>query len=322
MKILVTGGAGYIGSITAKELVGEGYEVVVFDNLSNGHKEAVSGKLIIGDLLNKNDLFEKLKGENFDAVIHFAALALAGESMEKPSKYLENNIQGGLNLLEFMRSSKIKHIVFSSSCAVYGTPENLPVVEDSPKHPESVYGETKYIFEKMLYWYDQIYGIKHINLRYFNAAGASLNGELGENHSPETHIIPVAIKAALGKIKEFELFGRDYPTFDGTCIRDYIHVLDLAQGHILALKKLQKENVSNSYNIGAGIGYSNLQIIDMVKKVSGKNFSIKDLPKRAGDPPEIFANNDKIVKDLSFAPRYSDLETIVRTAWEYHSKKG
>lgn len=321
MKILVTGGAGYIGSITAKELAEQGNEIVVFDNLMNGHKEAVFGKLIVGDLLDKEDLVEKLKGENFDAVIHFAAYALAGESMENPYKYFQNNIQGGLNLLEFMRNNGIKYIVFSSTCAIYGTPEKLPVTEDSIKHPESVYGESKYIFEKILSWYDEIYGIKYINLRYFNAAGASLDGSLGEDHTPETHIIPLAIKVALGKNPEFNLFGNDYPTTDGTCIRDYIHVLDLAQAHIAALKKLEETSMSNSYNVGAGVGYSNLQIIDMVKKISGVNLPIKILPRRAGDPPQIFANNEKIVKELGFVHRYSDLETIVKTAWGYHSKK-
>lgn len=321
MKILVTGGAGYIGSITVKELVKQGHDVVVFDSLVNGHKEAVSVRLVEGDLLNKNDLVEKLRGENFDAVIHFAAYTLPGESMENPYKYFENNIQGGLNLLEFMKDNKIKYIIFSSTCSLYGTPEKLPVVEDSPKHPESVYGESKYIFEKILRWYDKVYEIKYTNLRYFNASGASLEGELGEDHDPETHIIPIAINVALGKAPEFRLFGNDYPTADGTCIRDYIHVLDLAQGHILALEKLQEKNLSNSYNLGTGKGYSNLQIIDMVRKVSGINFPVKVFPRRAGDPPEIYANNSKAVDELGFSPKYSDLETIVKSAWAYHSKK-
>ncbi len=319
MKILVTGGAGYIGSVTAKLLQNKGHEVVVFDNLKGGHKESVSSKLVVGDLLNKEDINNGLKDENFDAVIHFAALALAGESMEQPFRYFQNNILGGLNLLEFMKQKNIKHIVFSSTCAIYGTPKILPVTENAEKSPESVYGESKLAFEKILHWYDKIYGIKHINLRYFNAAGASLDGTLGENHNPETHIIPRAIKAALGEF-EFELYGKDYETKDETVIRDYIHVEDLANAHILAIAKLQKTNQSDSFNLGVGKGYSNLEVIDMIKKVSGINFPVKAGPRRLGDPPIIYADNSKAKKELGFEPKYSDLETIVKTAWEWHKK--
>jgi len=319
MKFLITGGAGYIGSITAKLLKEKGHELVVFDNLSQGHKENVSVKLVEGDLRNKGDL-ELLKSEKFDGVIHFAALALAGESMEKPYEYFENNIFGGLNLLDFMREIDIKNIVFSSTCAIYGTPSKLPVSEDEEKKPESVYGESKLSFEKILKWYDEIYKIKHINLRYFNAAGASLDSTLGEDHDPETHIIPRAIKAALGK-GSFELYGNDYDTPDGTTVRDYIHVEDLANAHILAIDKLMKDKTSDNFNLGTGKGYSNLEVLEMVKKISGINFDIKTGPRRPGDPPRIFADNRKAEKELGFKPQYSDLETIVKTAWQWHKKE-
>ncbi len=320
MNVLVTGGAGYIGSVTAKLLQNNGHEVVVFDNLKGGHKESVSSKLVVGDLLNKEDIGSGLKDENFDAVVHFAALALAGESMDQPFSYFQNNILGGLNLLEFMKQKNIKHIVFSSTCAIYGTPKILPVGENAEKSPESVYGESKLAFEKILHWYDEIYGIKHINLRYFNAAGSSLDGSLGENHNPETHIIPLAIKAAL-EGSEFSLYGNDYDTPDGTCIRDYIHVEDLAQAHILALEKMNKGNISSSYNLGVGKGYSNLEVLEMVKKISGKDFPIKIAPRRLGDPAVVYADNTKARAELGFEPKYSDLETIVKTAWEWHKKQ-
>ncbi len=317
MKILVTGGAGYIGSIAAKLLQDKGNEVVVFDNLKGGHKESVSSKLVVGDLLNKEDIDSGLKDENFDAVVHFAALALAGESMDQPFRYFQNNILGGLNLLEFMKQKNIKHIVFSSTCAIYGTPKILPVAENAEKSPESVYGESKLAFEKILHWYDKIYGIKYINLRYFNAAGAALDGSLGENHNPETHIIPLAIRAALNN-SQFQLFGKDYDTPDGTCIRDYIHVEDLANAHIFAIEKLGKTNKSDSFNLGVGKGYSNLEVLDMVKKVCGIDFPIKITSRRPGDPPSIYSDNVKAEKELGFKPQYSDLETIVKTAWEWH----
>lgn len=318
MKILVTGGAGYIGSITAKSLIEKGHDVVVFDNLVNGHKDAVSTELVVGDLLERESL-NVLAGRNFDGVIHFAAYALAGESMEQPYKYFQNNILGGLNLLEFMRRSKIKNIIFSSTCAVYGTPRTLPVTEESEKSPESVYGQSKLMFEDILDWYDKIYGIRHMNLRYFNAAGAALDGSLGESHTPETHIIPVAIKSALSG-SPFLLFGNDYNTPDGTCIRDYIHVEDLAAAHILALEKLDKSEKSDSFNLGSAKGYSNLEILEMVEKVSGIKINVEVVKRREGDPPQIFANNRKAKEELGFNAQHSDLKKIVETAWKWHSK--
>jgi UDP-glucose 4-epimerase len=320
MKILVTGGAGYIGSVTVHELLNKGHEIVVYDNLVYGHEESVSCKLIKGDLLDLNFLKDNVDG-SFDAVIHFAAYALAGESMQSPYKYFNSNIQGGLNLLEFMKDRKIPNIIFSSTCAIYGYPLTLPVTENESKKPESVYGESKLLFEQILPWYEKIYGIKHINLRYFNAAGASLDGKLGEDHNPETHIIPIAIQTALGKNQSFKLFGTDYDTPDGTCIRDYIHVVDLATAHIQALELITQSQNSNYYNLGTGNGHSNREVIDMVKKISGIDFKVEEVPRRPGDPAAIFADNQKAKKELGFDPKYSDLETIVKTAWEWHSSK-
>ena len=321
MKVLVTGGAGYIGSVTVKKLLENNFEVVVFDNLVYGHKESVSCKLVQGDLTNYEDIVKGLENENFDAVIHFAAYALAGESMENPHKYFYNNTIGGLNLLKYMKEKNISNIVFSSSCSIFGTPKTMPVSENLEKHPESVYAESKYMFEKILSWYDTIYGIKHINLRYFNASGAAIDGSLGESHEPETHIIPIAIQTALGKREKFVIFGGDYPTKDGTNIRDYIHIEDLATVHIQALNKLAKDHQSDSFNIGTGKGYSNKEIVDMVKKISGVDFPVEISERRPGDPAEIFADNKKAKEVLGFDPKYSDIETIVKTAWEWHSKQ-
>ncbi len=319
MTILVTGGAGYIGSVTVKRLLEKGHRIVVFDNLIYGHKESVTCKLVEGDLTDKKFLFESLKDENFDAVIHFAAYALAGESMQNPYKFFDGNILGGLNLLEFMRERQIKKIVFSSSCAIYGTPEKVPVTEDESKKPESVYGESKLMFETVLKWYDTIFGIKHINLRYFNACGAAVDGSLGEDHDPETHIIPVAINALL-QDKPFNLLGTDYPTEDGTCIRDYIHIEDLATAYQQALEYLNKIGKSDSFNLGTGNGYSNRQILEMIQKVSGKILKIEERERRAGDPAIIYGDNSKARKLLGFNPQYSDLQTIVSSAWAWHKK--
>lgn len=318
MKILVTGGAGYIGSVTVKRLIEAGHEVVVFDNLEYGHKESVTCPLVVGDLLRKEDL-QQLNTYSFDAVIHFAAYLQVGESMTDPFKYFQNNVMGGLNLLEYMKDRKIPFIVFSSTSAIFGTPAEVPVKEDAPKHPESVYGESKMMFENILHWYDVIFGIKSVALRYFNAAGASIDGALGEDHNPETHIIPVAIKKALEN-SEFSLFGDDYPTPDGTCVRDYVHVEDLANAHIQALEYLEKIKESNSFNLGVGRGYSNKEVVAMVKRISGVDFSVKIAPRRVGDAAIVYADNAKAKDILGFAPKYSDLETIVKTAWEWHKK--
>ncbi len=320
MKILVTGGAGYIGSITVKKLQNEGHDVVVFDNLSYGHKESVSSSLIEGDLIDKKFLFQSLENQKFDGVIHFASYALAGESMKDPYKYFYSNLVGGLNLLEYMKANDIKNLIFSSTCAIYGTPENLPVSENEPTKPESVYGESKLMLERIINWYDKIFGIKFINLRYFNAAGASLDGSLGENHEPETHIIPLAIKAAITK-SPFNLYGNNYGTPDGTCIRDYIHVEDLANAHILALNYLIENKKSDSFNLGTGKGYSNYEVLNTIKKISGIDIKVEVKPRRKGDPEIIYADNSKAKAELGFEPKYSDLKTIIRTAWEWHKKQ-
>lgn len=320
MRILVTGGAGYIGSTTVNYLIKQGHDVVVFDNLVYGHKESISCPLIVGNLEDKEFLFNSFKNQKFDGVIHFAAYALAGESMQNPYKYFNSNLLGGLNLLELMCELGIKNIIFSSSCSIYGAPEKLPVTENESKKPESVYGESKLMFEKILYWYDKVKEIKHINLRYFNAAGAALDGSSGEDHDPESHIIPNAIKAALNGTP-FTLFGDDYETPDGSCIRDYIHIEDLAAAHLQALEKLIQTGQSDSYNLGKGKGYSNLEVIEMIKKVSGLDIQVEKKPRRFGDPPVIFADNTKAVQEIGFDPKNSDLETIVSSAWKWHSKK-
>lgn len=328
MKILVTGGAGYIGPHTVKELQKANHEVAVFDNLVYGHREAISCPLIAGDLLNKEEINKVLEKHKFDGVIHFAAYALAGESMANPAKYFENNLQGGLNLLEAMVKHEVKKIVFSSTCAIYGYPKRLPVGEEEIKNPVSVYGESKLNFEKILKWYDQIFGIKNICLRYFNACGASLDGKIGEDHNPETHIIPLTMMTALarldsrkarqGKKKKFTIFGDDYKTPDGTNIRDYIHVVDLATAHLKALEYLFKKEKSDCFNVGTGHGYSNREIVAMVKKVSGVDFPVEIGARRPGDPDAIYADNSKIKKVLDWEPKYSDLKTIIETAWRWH----
>lgn len=319
MKILVTGGAGFIGSITVKALQKAGYDVVVFDSLENGYRESVTVPLVVGNLLDKESL-RQLDNYTFDAVIHFAAYLQVAESMTNPAKYFENNLQGGLNLLEYMKEKKIPSIVFSSTAAIFGTPKHTPISEDAPKNPTSVYGESKLLFEKILSWYDSLFSIKSVALRYFNAAGAAIDGTLGENHIPETHIIPAAMQRAL-RGESFSLFGSDYDTPDGTCVRDYIHVEDLAQAHILALQYLEKERKSNAFNLGVGKGYSNKEVVEMVKKITEIDFPVSIEPRRPGDPAILLADNKKSQEVLGFYPRYSDLETIVKTAWEWQKRK-
>ncbi len=317
MKILVTGGAGYIGSFTVRQLQKKGHEVVVFDNLVYGHKEAINCPLIIGDL-STQELLEKVSRDGkFEAVVHFAAFIAAAESMENPAKYYRNNVCGSLNLFEAMVKNNIKKLVFSSTAAVYGNPIHIPIPEDDPKNPTNVYGQTKLIIEQILQDFDSAYDLKSIRIRYFNAAGAALDGSIGENHHPETHIIPLSLTAAQ-EDKVFKIYGDDYPTPDGTCIRDYIHVLDLASAHILALEALNKKANSNYYNTGTGSGFSNKQVVEMVKKVTGKDFKVEIAPRRLGDPSELVAACGKIKKELGWQPQYSDLETIVRSAAKWH----
>ncbi|MCL5090877.1 MAG: UDP-glucose 4-epimerase GalE [Patescibacteria group bacterium] len=307
MKILVTGGAGYIGSHTVAELLKAGHEVVVFDNLLYGHKESISCPLVVGDLLNKEEINQVFEKEKFEGVIHFANYALVGESMKNPGKYFESNLQGGINLLDAMKAHVVNKIVFSSSCAQYGFPEKLPVREDESKKPVSVYGETKLLFERILAWYDKLFGIKNICMRYFNAAGASLDGSIGEDHTPETHLIPLVMQTALGQKEKQIIFGDDYQTPDGTNIRDYIHVLDLASAHLRSLDYLINENKSDNFNVGTGTGYSVKQIVETIKKISGVDFLVEIGPRRPGDPDAVWADNSKIKKILSWEPRYSSL---------------
>lgn len=318
MNILITGGAGYIGSVTNWLLKTRGYSTVVFDNLINGHKEAVGDtKLIIGDLRSSADIEAVFEKNKFDAVVHFAALALAGESMQKPFEYFHNNIDGGLNLLEVMRKNSCKRIIFSSTCAVYGFPKELPVTEESPIEPSSVYGASKRNFEEILDWYDVIYGIKNAKLRYFNACGALPDGSLGEDHRPETHIIPISLKACVNE-EPFTVFGKDYKTKDGTCVRDYVHVLDLAEAHGKAIEYLVNNKMSIAVNLGVGKGYSNLEIVQAVEKVTGKKMNIKYGERRPGDPDAIYADNAKAKKLLLWEPKYTDPASIIETAWRWH----
>lgn len=321
MNILVTGGAGYIGSITNSLLRERGFQTIIFDNLSNGHRQAVgAAELIVGDLTRKDDIERVFESNAIDTVIHFAAYTLPGESMQFPHKYFYNNSIGGLNLLEAMRTHGCRNIVFSSTCSVYGYPKDLPVAETSSIAPVSVYGTSKRMFEEILDWYGKIYRIRSVKLRYFNAAGATLDGLLGEDHKPETHIIPVALSVASGKKKQFELYGDDYDTPDGTCIRDYIHVLDLADAHIKALEYVVKHETSEVFNLGVGKGYSNRQVLDEVKKITKKELNVVVAKRRPGDPDAIFADNTKARKILSWNPQHSDLSTIVESAWKWHVK--
>ena len=319
MKILITGGAGYIGSHIVKELLEEKHQVFIYDNLVKGHRQAVlGGFFIFGDLADKNKLNQVLKKYKPKVVIHLASFIEAGESMKKPEKYFNNNVLNGLNLLEAMVENKIKFVIFSSSAAVYGQPKKIPIKENHPLKPINIYGQTKYLFEKLLEYFDKNYGLKYISLRYFNAAGADLSGKIGEDHRPETHLIPNILKVVLGQKKYFEIYGDDYPTKDGTCIRDFIHVIDLAHAHILALKFLVKKKKSKVYNLGSEKGFSVKEVLEKCILITKRIIPVRIAPKRIGDPPVLIASSAKIKKELGWKPRYSDLETIIKTAWQWH----
>ena len=321
MKILVTGGAGYIGSFMVRRLIDDGHEVVIADSLERGDAASLDERASFekGSLLDKDYLTRLFNSYTFDGVIHFAGYISVGESVEKPELYFANNFLASVNLLDQMVESKVRNIIFSSTAAVYGNPKVIPIPEDHPKDPESPYGDSKWMIERVLQWYHKSYDLSYVALRYFNASGAALDGSLGETHDPETHIIPNAIKAALEK-NSFTLFGTDYPTKDGTCVRDYIHVLDLAQAHVLALKKITDAKGGYAFNVGTGNGYSK-EILDMVQKVSGVSIDIKKETRREGDPNELIADVTKIKNELGFSPQHSDLETIVSSAWKWHSQK-
>ncbi len=321
MRILVTGGAGYIGSFMVKKLIDENHEVTVADSFERGTKEVVDKKahLIQGDLLDKDFVRKLFTSANFDAVMHFGAYISVEESMQNPGIYFSNNVLSTINLLDNMKEGGIKYFIFSSTGTVYGTPQQIPVPENHSKNPENPYAESKLMVEKILHWYYQIFGIGYAVLRYFNAAGGALDGSNGENHNPETHLIPNAIKAAITN-QSFDLFGDDYNTTDGTCIRDYIHVLDLIEAHMLTLKKLQEQNGEYIYNVGTGKGSTNKEVIEMVKKISGHDFPVIVKKRREGDVAEIVADTNFVKSELGFEPQHSDLETIVQTAWDWHSK--
>jgi len=321
MKVLVTGGAGYIGSIMAHELKKQGNEVIIYDSLEKGYRKAVKGfELVEGKTHDKELLVKTLKEKGIEAVMHFAAFIEMGESMEKPYMYFENNVFGSLSLFEAMVKVGVDKLIFSSTAGIYGNPERVPIKEEDRKVPENPYGESKLMVEKILSWYDQVYKLRSISIRYFNAAGASLDGSLGEAHKPESHLIPNVIKSVLDG-SEFVLNGDDYPTKDGSCIRDYIHVLDLAETHILALKALGEGHKTEAYNAGTGKGYSNKEVMEMVKQVSGKELKVKVGPRRPGDANELVADSKKLQQEFKWQPKYSDLKTIVETAWKWHSNR-
>ena len=321
MRVLVTGGAGYIGSVVSEQLVNDGHEVVVYDNLSKGHRDAVvrGAQLVEADLHDADKLRQTLSDSRTEAVIHMAAWSLVGESCEAPSKYYHNNVVAGLVLLDAMVECGVKRIVFSSTAATYGEPEAQPILESAPTNPTNPYGETKLAFEKAMHWYEQAYGLRYASLRYFNAAGAS--DECGEDHDPESHIIPITLQVAAGKRSHVEIFGDDYPTADGTCIRDYIHVIDLARAHILALDVLSYR--SAIYNLGCGgDGYSVRDVIETARKVTGKEIPVRVGPRRAGDPAVLIAGSDKIKRELGWRPQFQDLGVIVESAWRWILSRG
>ena len=316
MKILVVGGAGYIGSVCAELLLDQGHGVTIFDNLSEGHRRALDPRaaFVEGDLVDRQLIEKTLSKQQPDAVMHFAANALVGESMQNPSKYFRNNIANGLNLLDAMISAGVEKIIFSSTCAIFGPPERVPIDETMTPRPINPYGESKLAFEKILRWYGEIHGLKFVSLRYFNAAGAS--AKFGEDHRVETHLIPNVLKVALGQKPNVEIFGTDYETPDGTCIRDYIHIVDLARAHILALNATK----GDFYNLGTGGGASVRDVIDSCRKITGRNIDIAEKPRRPGDPPRLIASSEKIKRELGWQPQFQSLDAIIESAWKWHQK--
>ncbi|MBS3174851.1 UDP-glucose 4-epimerase GalE [Candidatus Woesearchaeota archaeon] len=315
--ILVTGGAGYIGSITVRRLLEEGYNVIVLDNLSRGHIESVPAgvEFIEGDIADEEKVESLLKKYSISSVIHFAAYAYVGESVENPSLYFENNIKKGLIFLEILKRNNIKKIIFSSSCATYGIPESIPITEKEKQKPINPYGLTKLLFEKALQSYDESFGLKYVIVRYFNAAGAAYG--IGEDHQPETHLIPLVFQVALGKAEYMQINGVDYPTEDGTCVRDYIHVLDLAEAHLLALEYLENGGVSEEFNLGLGKGYSVRQIIDLCQEITSHPIPIKISKRRTGDPAYLVASAEKIKKELGWQAKYA-MKDMIQSAWDWH----
>ncbi|RJE87651.1 UDP-glucose 4-epimerase GalE [Paenibacillus sp. 1011MAR3C5] len=322
MAVLVTGGAGYIGSHTVAALLERGEDIVVLDNLQQGHKEALlGGKLYVGDLRDAEVLDRVFTENEIDAIIHFAANSLVGESMKLPGKYYHNNVYGTLCLLEKMNEYNVKKIVFSSTAATYGEPEQVPIDEYDRTLPTNAYGETKLAMEKMMQWFDTAHEIKSISLRYFNAAGAHDSGKIGEDHRPETHLVPIVLEAALGKRPHISVFGDDYDTPDGTCIRDYIHVSDLADAHVLAVDRLRTGADSSVYNLGNGQGFSVKEVIEIARTVTGKEIPALIEPRRAGDPAVLVASSERARSELGWAPSRSELKHIITSAWNWHASR-
>ena len=319
MSVLVTGGAGYIGSHTVLEFLEASEEVVIVDSLEKGHKEAVlGGKLYCGNLRDEEFLDKVFSENEIEAIVHFAAYSLVGESTVDPLKYYNNNVVGSLRLIGKMKQYGVKNIVFSSTAATYGEPENIPIRETDNTYPTNPYGETKLAVEKALKWADKAYGLKYVSLRYFNAAGAHPSGKIGEDHNPETHLIPIVLQVASGKRDSISIFGNDYNTPDGTCIRDYIHVTELARAHVLALKYLRNGGESNTYNLGNGQGFSVNEVINIAREVTGEKIDAVMSDRRPGDPAILVASSEKIKKELQWQPEYDNLHTIIETAWNWH----
>jgi len=321
LSILVTGGAGYIGSHACKALARAGYQPVVFDNLSRGHREAVRwGPLIEGNLVDRDMLASTLIKHKVTAVMHFAAHAYVGESVANPAMYYRNNLGGSLALIEAMRETGVDKIVFSSTCATYGIPTENPIRESAPQLPVNPYGETKLAIERALHWYGKAYGLRSVSLRYFNAAGADLEGQIGERHEPETHLIPLVLQTALEQRTHVDIYGTDYPTADGTAIRDYIHVEDLAEAHLRAFEHLCAGGESMALNLGTGRGYSVSEVIDMAEAVCGRTISRRETARRPGDPPVLVADPSRASEQLGWRAHHSDLQTIIRTAFAWHER--
>lgn len=322
MSVLVLGGAGYIGSHMVDRLIEKGHDVVVVDNLVTGHRAAVNpaAKFYEGDLADQPFMREVFsQNPAIDAVIHFAAFSLVGESMTEPLKYFDNNTAGMIKLLEVMNEFEIKKIVFSSTAATYGIPEKMPIHEDDPQNPINPYGESKLMMEKIMRWADQAYGIKFVALRYFNVAGAKPDGTIGEDHHPETHLMPIVLEVAMGKRDKLMIFGNDYNTPDGTNVRDYVHPFDLADAHILAVEYLRAGNESNAFNLGSSTGFSNLEILQAAREVTGKEIPVEIGPRRGGDPDKLIAASDKAREVLGWKPQFDDIHKIIETAWNWHT---
>jgi UDP-glucose 4-epimerase len=321
--ILVTGGAGYVGSHTVKALKAAGFQPLIFDNFSTGHRSFVRNTpLFEGDLCNPGDLARAFSEHTIEGVLHFAGKALVGESAERPELYYQTNLFGGLNLLNTMNAAGVKYLIFSSTCATYGIPERVPIDEEHPQNPINPYGDTKLAFEHAMRWFHEAHGLKYLSLRYFNAAGADADGDFGEDHNPETHLIPLVLGAAAGLRNDVHILGTDYPTPDGTCLRDYIHVADLARAHVVGLQRLISGHVeSQPFNLGTGHGYSVREVIDVVRRITRRDFRVREVARRPGDPPKLIAAVGRAQKLLGWTATESDLDNIVTTAWNWFTRR-